>query len=170
MTVSGGPLKAVSTPLPLVGPFRVYTDRSESRPRCFPNSRLDPRLRRLAQSSPSSTVPTSRSVATSFTRRVPPEGGWDWLWSSIARVSLFISRPGNFVPDSVPVESSALFGVATDQLDGLNKLGIGTRFYIGECRSMCVEENTNEFRWLGRQYVDQVSRFHPSKVTSGPSP
>lgn len=96
----------------------------------------------------------------------PQEEVWEYLWNNIKHADLFISHPvRNFVPDSVPVETLALLGAATDWLDGLNKkLGIwDSQFYMGEFRSMCVKEKMNELGWPGRRYVVQVARFDPAK-------
>ncbi|KAF7729511.1 hypothetical protein EC973_004185 [Apophysomyces ossiformis] len=95
----------------------------------------------------------------------PQAATWEFLWSFIQHVDLFISHPmDNFIPDDVPRRNVVLLPATTDPLDGLNKElnGRCMWYYRSVFNRICVDQGTQEVDW-NRPYIVQVARFDPSK-------
>ncbi|CAO3587459.1 unnamed protein product [Absidia cylindrospora] len=95
----------------------------------------------------------------------PQAETWNFLWSFIKDVDLFIAQPiHNFVPDVVPRKNVALLPACTDPLDGLNKplSPYITHYYRSVFNRVCMDQGANEVDW-NRSYIVQVARFDPSK-------
>ncbi|RPD65573.1 hypothetical protein L227DRAFT_631152, partial [Lentinus tigrinus ALCF2SS1-6] len=69
---------------------------------------------------------------------------------------------------SSPPEKLALFGAATDWLDGLNKQldDWDSQSYISGFHQLCVKDKMTELGWPTRDYIAQIARFDPSKGIS----
>ncbi|RPD79019.1 hypothetical protein L226DRAFT_567214 [Lentinus tigrinus ALCF2SS1-7] len=67
-----------------------------------------------------------------------------------------------------PQEELALFGAATDWLDGLNKQldDWDSQSYISGFHQLCVKDKMTELGWPTRDYIAQIARFDPSKGIS----
>ncbi|KAG0171355.1 hypothetical protein DFQ28_005623 [Apophysomyces sp. BC1034] len=95
----------------------------------------------------------------------PQAETWNFLWSFIKHVDLFISHPvNNFVPDVVPRRNVVLLPACTDPVDGLNK-EMNTwciAYYRSVFNRICLDQGAQEVDW-SRPYIVQVARFDPSK-------